>query len=147
MRSACDWHHCDAWWKIFSTCPACHATADTWYSAVDFMSSGLNVFPPQPLPTTPLTGFNNDGSKSSLKQIWRPWDWRMPADIQYARSFLEHPARISSMMHGKVLTAEGSNAVSYVSMFPWNSGSCKCCGLVSNISCATMMSVFLERGI
>ena len=113
---------------------------------MNFMSSGLNAFPPQPLPTTPLTGFNNDGSKSSLKQIWRPWDWRMPADIQYARSFLENSGRISSMMNGKVLAAV-PNVISYVTMDPYSPTRCKCCGLVSNNNCATMILVFLERGI
>jgi hypothetical protein len=138
MLEACDWHWSNNWLVWIN----CRATAGIWGDAV------WNEQEKQGKPTTPIGEFFPfDGQASSLKQIWRPWDWRMPADIQYARSFLEHPARISSMMHGKVLTAEGSNAVSYVSMFPWNSGSCKCCGLVSNISCATMMSVFLERGI
>ncbi len=137
MMSACDWHHCDAWWKKITECPACHATAIGWSNAVIFMSLGQ--------PTTPLTGFNNDGSKSSLKQIWRPWDWRMPADIRYARSFLENSGRILSMMNGKVLTAV-PNVILYVTMQPYSPTRCKCCGLVSNNYCATMILDFLERG-
>ncbi len=114
MESACDWHHCDAWWKGIE-CGFCKATASVWSDAVWNAQRGKT--------TTPISGFNNDGSTSSLKQIWRPWDWRMPADIKYARSFLESSGRIASMMNGKVITVV-PNTVSYLTMGDPNNGKC-----------------------
>jgi hypothetical protein len=115
MYSACDWHHCNAWWKGFE-CFFCKATADAWYDAALNAQIGKT--------TTPISGFNNDGETSSLKQIWRPWDWRMPAGITFARSFLESSGQIASMMNGKVITVV-PNAVSYLTMGDPNNGKCQ----------------------
>ena len=117
MKDACNHHHCSQWWHhiggIFSECSNCHTTADVWYSAVWWAQLGKT--------TTPISNYNNDGQHSSLKQIWRPWDWRQPGDVYYAPSFLANPGRIASMMNGKVLSM-WPNMVSYVLMHNVNSG-------------------------
>jgi len=132
MKSACAWHHCNGWWKSVE-CAACHSTAEVWYGVV----YGITVS--NSYTTTPVANFD-DASKTSLKQIWRPWDWRMNTHVTYARSFLEKSGRISSMMHGKVLHA-APNVVSQVVMRGCDANRCECHGLSSN-DCVANVSFF-----
>jgi hypothetical protein len=92
----------------------CLTQAGVWFTIVSVAQKGN--------PTSALIA--NDASKSSLKQIWRPWDWRQPGDVNYAVAFLANPGRIASMMNGKIITVY-PNSMSDVWMSPWEQGECK----------------------
>jgi len=100
-----------------------------WEGGVKLAQSGK--------PTTPLTwvkGFEG-ALHTSLKQIWRPWDWRLPRiDVNYLDGFLSEGGEVASMMNGKVLL-HGYYSSTYVYMFTRQSnvtfkdgnGNCKFC--------------------
>lgn len=119
-------------------CGYCKATAAGWFAAVvayqEYWKSPLGRHG------------DNDAAASLLKQVWRPWDWRMHAETRYAKSFLESAGRISSMMNGKVLTAT-PRGISYVNLWDYSAGKCKCFIWLQLDAVQQRFLFFLEMGI
>ncbi|KAL7426602.1 hypothetical protein ACHAXM_001127, partial [Skeletonema potamos] len=112
MYSACDWDKCSGWDVVLGVCAFCKRTADAWAVIIYSSSVGKSTIDFEHENSSRFRGVGY----TSLKQFWRPWDWRMPRDdINYVDGFLSSPGEIASMMNGKKLYGSLSHD-SYVYM-------------------------------
>jgi len=97
MLAACRTWHGRWWHKLSGEFNWCNANAQVWAGAVA-NAQGSNAL------GGGLGG--DDVQDSSYKQLWRPWDSRLPKTIKWAKGFLVEKGRIRSMSNGLSVRAK-----------------------------------------